>query len=282
MQLGAFELTTVSGGHMWLDGGTMFGVVPKSLWNRTIDCDEKNLIPQATNCLLIRTPDRLVLIDTGYGSKLREKQLRLFKAEPGDPLADSLDQVGVSVDQVDTVILTHLHFDHVGGATRLDESGEPVVTFPNAEFVVQRGEWDVATSNLTELRGAYPDQSFKLLQASNRLRFVEPEEEIIPGFRARLTPGHTEWHQSIEIQSDGHGEMYLGDLCPTTRHLQMAWCMSYDVNMLATRRSKRRLLGEIADNGWLAFFDHDPDQPFARIERDESREFRLRDGSETA
>ncbi|MDA1017611.1 MAG: MBL fold metallo-hydrolase [Planctomycetota bacterium] len=276
MQLGAFELATISGGRMWLDGGTMFGVVPKTLWSRMVECDEKNLIPQATNCLLVQTPDRLVLIDTGYGSKLTEKQQRILKTDVGDPLSASLDAVGVSVDRIDLVILTHLHFDHAGGSTRRDDAGELVPAFPNAEYVVQRGEWDVAAANLPELHGAYSADDFLPLRDSGRLRLVEPDEEIVPGFRARVTPGHTEWHQSIVIESDGQTAVYLGDLCPSTHHLPMAWCMSYDIHMLETRRQKRRLLGEIADNGWLAFFDHDPACPVARIERDETREFRIK------
>ncbi len=275
MRLGDFKLTVVSGGNMCLDGGAMFGVVPKPMWSRQIECDDRNRIVQATNCLVVETGSQTVLIDTGYGSKLPEKQRRILQAESGDPLTESLSKVGVQAVDVDLVVLTHLHFDHAGGVTAHDTDGESVASFPNAEVVVQQGEWDLAMSNALELRGAYPQDELRQLAEVCSLRLIQPDEEVTAGIRTRLTPGHTDFHQSILIENAGETAVFLGDVCPTTRHLRTAWCMAYDTRMIETRRQKARLLGEIADNGWLACFGHDPDTRLGRLARDDDREFRV-------
>ncbi|MGH7127394.1 MAG: MBL fold metallo-hydrolase [Planctomycetaceae bacterium] len=277
MKLGQFELTTISGGRFSIDGGTMFGVVPKTLWNRVVPADEGNFIPQATNCVLVRTGRQTMLIDTGYGSKLDEKQRRIFRSEEGDPLLDSLASKGVTPEEIDVVVLSHLHFDHAGGATRRDESGKLVPTFPNAEYVAQRREWETASADLPELRGAYPQENFLPLAETGQLRLIEGDGEILPGFRARVTGGHTTFHMAIVIESDGETAVYLGDICPMWGHLPTLWCMAYDVDLLETRRVKPRLLGEIADSGWLALSDHDAQHAAARIRRDEKRDFAVSD-----
>ncbi len=273
LRLGDLELTTVSGGRFRIDGGTMFGVVPKPLWERAAPPDERNTIPQATNCLLVRSAGRRVLIDTGYGSKLAEKQRRHIDAEPGDPLAASLAAAGVVAEQIDTVLLTHLHFDHAGGATRRDESGTLIAAFPNAEYVVQRSEWEFANADLPELRGSYPAENFAPLADSGRLRLIDGDVEVAPGIASLVTGGHTPGHQAFLLESAGEAAVYLGDVCPTPRHLRTLWCMGYDLDLLATRRMKRILLGRIADEGMLALFDHDTEVAAARIARDTAREF---------
>jgi glyoxylase-like metal-dependent hydrolase (beta-lactamase superfamily II) len=273
MQLGAFELSTVSGGRFWIDGGTMFGVVPRALWVRVFPTDEKNRIRQATNCVLVQTGKQTVLIDTGYGSKLSEKERKILSAEEGDPLVKSLEACGVSVDDVDTVILSHLHFDHAGGATRREDDGRVTPTFPNAVYVAQKLEWEMATSGRPELRGAYPLDNLLPLEEAGQLKLIDGAEEIVPGIRALLTGGHTLGHQALVIESDDQTAMYLGDTCPSWRHLPSLWCMAYDVDLLQARRIKPELLGAIADNGWLALSDHDPDHAAARLSRDEKRNF---------
>jgi len=273
LRLGEFELTTVSGGRFRIDGGTMFGVVPKPLWERIAPPDERNTIAQTTNCLLVRSPGRTVLIDTGYGPKLGEKQRRHLDAEAGDPLAAPLAGAGVSRDGVDLVLLTHLHFDHAGGATRRDSEGRLIAAFPNAEYVVQRREWELATAELPELRGSYPTQNFLPLAESGRLRLIDGDVEVTPGIRSLVTGGHTPGHQAFLIQSGGEAAIYLGDVCPTTSHLRTLWCMGYDLDLLTTRRAKRTILGRAADEGWLALFDHDAKAAAARITRDPVHEF---------
>lgn len=280
MQLGEFTLSTVSGGRFQLDGGTMFGVVPKALWQRLLPANEKNNIPQATNCVLVQTGDRNILIDTGYGSKLTEKERKIYASEEGSPLERSLADYGLTAEQIDVVILSHLHFDHAGGATTAGEDGSVVPTFPNAEYVAQRSEWETATAELPELRGAYPLQNLLPLEETGQLRLIDGDVEILPGIRAHITGGHTLAHSAIIIESGGETAVYLGDLCPTWRHLPTLWGMAYDLEVLQIRREKPRMLGRIADEGWLALSDHDPDHAAARLERDDRRDFRVAEAFE--
>ena len=278
MQLGDFTLTTICGGRFRIDGGTMFGVVPKAIWNRVCPADEKNNIPQTTNCLLVQSQDRTVLIDTGYGSKLTDKARRRLGADEGDPLLESLQSAEVKPTDIDTVILTHLHFDHAGGCTRYDEAGQVVPAFPNAEYIVQQQEWTTAAAQCAELAAAYPTEHFLPLEHTGQLRLIEGDTEILPGIRSHVTGGHTEAHQILYIESRSQTAVYLADLCPTSHHLPTSWCMSYDVNVLQTRRMKRRVLGETADGGWLALFDHDPTHAAGRLERTKGGEFVLGEG----
>ena len=273
MHFGELELQTVSGGKFRIDGGTMFGVVPKVLWTKVCPCAEDNTIAQNTNCVLVRSESKIVLIDTGYGSKLSEKQRRVFQAEEGDPLLRSLQARGLTANDVDVVILSHLHFDHAGGATRLNDQGELVPTFPRAEYVAQRLEWVTATAGFPELRGAYPQENLLPLMDSGRLRLIDGNVEIVPGIHAWVTGGHTQGHSAIVIRSGGETAVYLGDLCPTSGHLPMAWGMSYDVDTLQLRRKKPEVLGRIADENWLALFDHDSAVAAARLSRDDRRDF---------
>ncbi len=275
MILGDFQLTTISGGVFLIDGGTMFGVVPKSLWQRVVEPDERNLITSATNCVLIETGERTILIETGYGSKFSEKKRKIHGAQPGDPMVEKLAAHGVGIEQVDMVILSHLHFDHAGGATQLDEAGNLRPTFPNATYVAQRREWINATAGFPELYGAYPQENLLPLAESGQLQLIDGNVEIVPGIRAEVNGGHTHGHQSLFIESGGETAVFIGDICPMAAHLPTLWCMAYDVDVLQTRRAKPELLGRIADRGWLALFDHDPEIAAARIRRDEKRGFAI-------
>ena len=259
----------------------MFGVVPKKLWQRFMAPDQHNLVRQATNCVLIQDKGFTALIDTGYGNKLSEKQQEIFGAEPGHPLIESLRDVGVEAEDVDMVILSHLHFDHAGGATSLDDSGELVLTFPEAEYVAQRGEWEIATAELPELRGAYPLDNLWPISDSDQLRLIDGDCEIAPGIRSIVTPGHTQWHQSLVIESQDEAALYLGDLCPTWHHLPTLWCMAYDTNLLETRRTKAKILAQMAGEQWLGLSDHDPDHVAARIAVDQRRDFTVAEAFES-
>jgi len=254
----------------------MFGVVPKALWSRLIPVDEYNCIPQATNCVLLQTGRQNVLIDTGYGSKLRDKERTLLRADSGNPIVDNLQAKELSPDDIDLVVLSHLHFDHAGGGIRLAD-GKLVTTFPRAEYVVQRLEWEIATAGYPELRAAYPQENIAPLKDSGQLRLVDGDVDIIPGIHARITGGHTNGQQALFIESEGQTAVYLADACPTWRHLPSLWCMSYDMDLLQARRIKPILLGEIADRGWLALSDHDPDHAAARLVRDPDREFAVKE-----
>lgn len=273
MILGDWQLDTVSGGTLRLDGGAMFGVVPKLLWQEFEPPDAENRIGCATNCVLARNENHCVLIDTGYGGKLSPQEKRIFSAEEGSPLVSSLRALGVSVDDVDTVILSHLHFDHVGGGTSRRESGEIVPTFPRARYVAQRGELELALADLPELKGSYPKENLVPLVQGNKFHLLDGDGEILPGIRGLVTGGHTQWHQAIKIGSGESSALYLGDLCPYAAHLRRLWCMAYDLYPLETRRRKPEFLGAVADQGWLLLFDHDPRLAACRLARDAKREF---------
>lgn len=278
MKLGQFELTTVSGGTYWIDGGAMFGVVPRPVWTRYLAPDDQNRILERTNCLLVRNATTTILIDTGYGSKLTDKERARFAIEEGAPLLASLGKVGVSPEDIDLVLLTHLHFDHAGGATSLDAGGRVVPTFPRARYLVQRREWAAASAGYPELRAAYNLSDFAPLQAAGLLQLIDGNVEIVPGLRAWATGGHTEGHQVFVLESAGQGAIYLGDLCPTFHHLPTLWCMAYDLELLKLRRIKPEVLGLIADRGWWALADHDPTQAAARLRRDDKRDFAVLEG----
>jgi glyoxylase-like metal-dependent hydrolase (beta-lactamase superfamily II) len=273
VHLGKFRIDVVSGGRFKIDGGTMFGVVPKNLWSRRIDADADNNIQQDTNCLLIDTGRDKVLIDTGYGGKLSDKQRKILSAESGEPLLASLRQLGIEPHEIDVVVLSHLHFDHAGGASRTNETHELAPAFPNAQYVVQRREWMVANADLPELRGSYTKADFQVLHAADCLRLIDGPEQIVPGITALPTGGHTAGHQAIKIANGNETAVYLGDLCPTSHHLPVRWGMGFDLDVVKLRRMKDEILAAIAQNQWLAYFDHDPQLTCARLRRDDKRDY---------
>lgn len=258
LTLGPLKIRSVSGGQYRIDGGTLFGVVPRLLWERQFPPDEHHRILQETNCLLIKTNQQRILVDTGYGSKLTERFRKHHIITQTDPLFTNLATLNVHPDQIDIVILSHLHFDHAGGGTRFNEQKELIASFPNAKYVVQKQEWEIANAELPELKGAYNKNDFELLDKTGQLWLIDGEEEIIPGIRVRKTGGHTQGHQVILIEHENEGAVYAGDICATKAHQPLAWCMSYDTHMLQTRREKTKLLAEIRQKNWWLLLDHDP------------------------
>ncbi|MFW6039935.1 MAG: MBL fold metallo-hydrolase [Gemmatimonadota bacterium] len=261
------RVTTIDAGSLWLDGGAMFGVVPKPLWSRRTSVDERNRIPLAMRCLLVETADQRVLIDTGVGSKETDKFLDIYRVDnAGSPtrLEDSLRAVGVGPDEIDVVLSTHLHFDHAGGNTRRTADGAIEAAFPNAEYVVRREEWEFAHLDNERIKASYLPDNFDPLEREGRIRFLETDGEVVPGITVVRTPGHTPGHQSVLI---GRGErklLYLADLVPTTAHLPLPWIMGYDVEPLVTLESKRRELGRAVEQGWTLAFEHDPEIAWGR------------------
>lgn len=273
LSVGEFRLRFVSGGRLRIDGGNMFGVIPRLLWERESPPDEQHRIPLETNCVLVQTPSSLGLIDTGYGSKTAEKFRQRHALENGEPLVRNLEAIGFSPDQIEWVVLTHLHFDHAGGATRREESGDVCSTFPRARYFVQRAEWDDAISGLPELAGAYHLDDFVPLEKAGLLHVMEGDAEIVPGVFVQLTGGHTRGHQIVRIESAGESAVCLADMCPTTAHLRTFWTMAYDQFPLDIRRKKPSILNDIADNQRLALFSHDPDVVGARLKRESANEW---------
>ncbi len=266
--LGSMKLHVLEAGGQRLDGGAMFGVVPKPLWEKRIGADERNRIPLAMRCLLVETPNALVLIDNGAGNKEDQKFLDIYGIEnAGSPsrLEDALRSAGFAPDDVDIVIDTHLHFDHAGGNTHHDAEGQVRLSFPRARYVVQRGEWEYAHWRNERIQASYLPHNFDPVEQAGRFDFVSGEQEIVPGIRVLPTPGHTPHHQSVLITSQDETACFLADVMPTTAHLPLPWIMAYDVEPLVTLESKRMLLARAQAERWLLVFEHEPIVPWGYL-----------------
>jgi len=271
--VGSLTIHAIQSGGQKLDGGAMFGVVPKVLWERRIPADERNRIQLGMRCLLIEHASGLVLVDTGAGNKEDQKFKAMYGIENDGAdgrtlLEDGLREIGARPEDVAIVINTHLHFDHAGGNTYRDESGKVRPSFPNARYFVKRGEYDYATHTNERTSASYFERNFMPVVATGRFEFVSREREIVKGIRVVPTPGHTPFHQSVLIDSGGERAFFLGDLCPTHAHLPLPWIMGYDVEPLVTLETKRRILRQAEEEGWLLVFEHDANVAWGRVEHD--------------
>jgi glyoxylase-like metal-dependent hydrolase (beta-lactamase superfamily II) len=273
-ELGELRLHALEAGLQRLDGGAMFGVVPKPLWEKRIPADERNRIPLALRCFLVETPDELVLVETGLGNKENEKFRSIYgvdnDAAPGsdrpDRLHDALAQAGFTADDVTLVVNTHLHFDHAGGNTFRDADGRVALAFPRARYVVQRGEWEYAHDTNERTQASYLPDNYLPVDTAGRFDFVEGDVEIAPGVSVFLTPGHCPYHQSVLVRSGDAAACVLADVIPTMSHLPLPWIMGYDVEPLRTLEAKRALLRRAVDEKWLLASVHDPATPWAYVE----------------
>lgn len=266
MRIGEIEVQVISGGAFKLDGGAMFGIIPRPLWSRLYAPDEKGRIQLDANCLLVRTADEVVLVDTGNGPKMGEKDRAIFDLAPGEALLENLAAAGVQPEEITTVLLTHLHMDHVGGATRL-EGEEVVPAFPNARYVVHRREWEDALHNRSHMRASYRLENLIPLERSGQLRLLDGETEVAPGVNVQVTGGHTPGHQRVLIRSGEEGLLYPADVCPTAGHLRPPYNMAYDLDPYRTMHAKAELLAQAADHGWWVVFDHEPERKAVRLRR---------------
>jgi glyoxylase-like metal-dependent hydrolase (beta-lactamase superfamily II) len=268
-QVGGLRCHTLEGGLQRLDGGAMFGVVPRTLWKTRIEPDERNRIPLAMRCVLVEHDDGLVLIDTALGNKEDAKFLDIYGVENqglegATQLEDALASAGFLPRDVKWVINTHLHFDHAGGNTTMDPDLENDPrrhvrpTFSNAGYVVQRGELEFARHTNERTRASYLPHNFEPIAAANRWRLLDGDEEVLPGISVRLTPGHVPFHQAVLLRDGGETALFVGDLFPTTSHLPLPWIMGYDLEPLRTLESKRAILNEAIAGGWRLIFEHDP------------------------
>lgn len=277
MQFGKFEFSIVSDGTFWLDGGAMFGIVPKVLWNKTNPADELNRIELKLNCLLIQTPEKNVLIDTGVGEKLDDRFREIYRVERNFGLITSLEKNGLKPEDIDFVINTHLHFDHCGGNTiasppfppqqvgRDKERGRFIPTFPNAKYIIQKQEWHDATQSNERTKASYLKENFIPIEDAGQLVLVDGEYEVSLGIKVIATNGHTQGHQSVLIESEGKKAIYLGDLIPTTSHVKIPYIMGYDLYPLDVMEKKEEVLRQTIEEKWLLIFEHDPKIPFAYL-----------------
>lgn len=262
MRFGDLTLTLVNGGNFRLDGGAMHGVVPKTIWNRMVSCDELNRCEYATNCLLVERGGRRILIETGNGDKFPVREKEIYGIEHDESVVTNLAALGVEPASIDYVVMTHLHFDHSGGTTRRTASGGLEPVFPRARHVIQRGEFEDACHPHERNRASYRAENFAPLREAGLVELVEGEHEFAPGAWVLPTPGHTAHHQSVLID-DGHGHkvLFFGDVVPTSVHLRLPFIMAYDLDVVRTLETKRALLERAVSERWLVVFGHDLQTP---------------------
>lgn len=271
IDFGSFKFSIVSDGTFWLDGGAMFGIVPKVLWNKTNPADELNRIELKLNCLLIQTPEKNVLVDTGVGENLDDKFKEIYKVERDFGLITALEKIGIKPGDINFVINTHLHFDHCGGNT-INKDGSFVPTFPKAKYVIQKQEWSDATNPNERTKASYLKENFIPLEEAGQLILVDGDYEIFPGIKVTITNGHTRGHQSVLIESEGKKAIYLGDLIPTTSHIKIPYIMSYDLYPLDIIKKKKEILNRAIKENWLLIFEHDPKIPCAYLVEKERKQ----------
>ncbi len=264
--LGDFELSIISDGTYYLDGGAFFGVVPKVLWERRVQADEKNRITTGLNSLLIRTGSKNVLIETGIGNKLNEKQQKIHGNQA--KLLDNFAAGKIDPAEIDIVINSHLHFDHCGWNT-MRQGDKIVPTFPNAKYFAQAGEYEHGLLQLERDRVSYLDENYGPLIRSGQMTLLHGDSEILPGIKTRIYPGHTANMQAVIIESQGKTACFTGDLVPTTAHLDPTWAMAFDLYPLDTIESRKRLYAEAIPKNWLLIFTHDHKTPMAYVEKTE-------------
>jgi methylmalonyl-CoA epimerase len=255
--LGNFELVSLSDGFFHLDGGAMFGVVPRTLWEKRLPPDDRNRIPMGLRPLLVRG-DRTILIDAGCGDKMDAKSADIYGLAREYHLDHSLAEAGLSAEDIDIVVASHLHFDHAGGFTRREANGRVVPRFPRARYIVHRDEWEDATHPHERNRASYIADDFLPLQEAGVLELVGDDFEVVPGIRYRRSGGHTRHHQVITIESGGRTAVFTADMFPTSVHAPNPWIMGYDLYPMDTLAFKRAFAREAIEREYLIFFEHDP------------------------
>jgi glyoxylase-like metal-dependent hydrolase (beta-lactamase superfamily II) len=254
LKLGDLEFHVLVDGYVSLDGGAMFGVVPKVLWEKKILPDGRNRIQLAMNCLLVHAGGKRILVETGIGAKMSAKLRDIYGVE-GPFVNDRLKDYGLDPGEIDIVINTHLHFDHCGGNTRV-EKDKIVAAYPNAKYVVQRGEFEHAKHPTERDRASYLEENYVPL-SSAKLALLEADRAIAPGVELIRIPGHTANMQCVKLTGGGKTAFFLADLVPTTAHLGLPWIMGFDLYPMTTLENKKKWIPELVHEGWIALFCHD-------------------------
>ncbi|HEY0099497.1 MAG TPA: MBL fold metallo-hydrolase [Pyrinomonadaceae bacterium] len=272
MQLGDYRVEIVPDAEFRLDGGAMFGVVPRALWSQSCPPDEHNRIRLSTNCLFIEAGRERIIIETGIGDKWSAKHEAMYGITRRRPLKESVEAItGYSPAEITIVVNTHLHFDHAGGNTSRDAAGNLVATFPNARYFVSRGEYEHAESPHERDRASYLPENWRPLQASGQLELKEADYEVAAGLSMETVAGHSRTMQCVRLERGGQTLFSFADLVPMRAHLPFAWIMGYDLYPVETLEAKRRLLPQAARENWLCLFYHDPDAPLCRIVEEDGK-----------
>ncbi len=265
MIFGDFDIQPFVEQHFRLDGGSMFGVIPKSLWSRLLAADDNNLVPMVTNLFVLKAHGKHMIFDIGLGDTLSDREMKIYGTDGVSHLESSLASMGLGVDDIDVVILTHLHTDHAGGAVKKADGGY-VPRFPNARYVINRGEWETAMQPDERTSAVYIPERLRPLAESGQVDFIEGDQELFPGIRAVHTGGHTSDHFGLEMESGGQKVVYYADMFCSSAHLRVPFVPATDLYPLDTMAFKRRVLLDIVDTGVVMAFDHDVTMPLARVE----------------
>ncbi len=265
MRLGDIEVHPLVAGALRLDGGAMFGVIPRGLWEKQMAPDERNRIGMAMNVLLVKASGKNILVDTGAGDK-EDAKFRDMYALGASTINEELSRHGLAPVDIDIVINTHLHFDHAGGNTVRAADGRILPAFPNARYLVQRAEFDDAMAANERNKASYFPDNYLPLYDDGRMELVDGETEVAPGIAVEPLPGHTRGLQGLMIRSQGDTGLYLADCVPTSHHIPLPWIMAYDLYPTETLATKKRVLPKAAREGWLLFFEHDPEVQAATID----------------
>jgi glyoxylase-like metal-dependent hydrolase (beta-lactamase superfamily II) len=272
MKFGNYRVEIVPDTEFRLDGGAMFGVVPRNLWSRVCPPDDQNRIRLNMNCLFIDSGSERILIDTGIGEKWSTKQAAMYGISRERSLEDSLRALtGIGPEDITIVINTHLHFDHAGGNTKLNREGKPVPAFPNARYLVSREEFEHAEAPTERDRASYLPDNWRPLQESQQLELKDSQYEVIPGLRMESQAGHNRSMQCARLQRDGKTLFGFADIVPTRAHVPLAWIMGYDLYPVETLETKRQLLPQAVREQWLCLFYHDADAPLCRIVEEDGK-----------
>ena len=272
MRFGDYRVEVVPGGEFRLDGGAMFGVVPRALWKRVAPPDGENRVLLNANCLYVEAAGERVLIETGMGDKWSPRHAEMYGLRRERALGETLEaRTGRAARDVTIVVNTHLHFDHAGGNTRIGGGGGAVPTFPNARYLVSRAEYEHAESPHERDRASYLPENWRPLAESGQLELKPADYEVLPGLRLETVPGHSRTMQCFRLERAGRTLYGFADLVPTRAHVPLAWIMGYDLYPVETLEAKRRLLPRAAREGWLCLFYHDAEAPLARVVEEEGK-----------
>lgn len=267
MKLGQFEIGSFVEQKFRLDGGSMFGVIPKTMWQRLIPADENNLIPMVTNLFVLKAHGKNVIFDIGLGDNLTDREMKIYGTDGVSHLDDGLQSFGISPEQIDYVILTHLHTDHCGGAVK--KSGDSYVPrFPNARYVIDRSEWEMAINPDERTSAVYVPERLLPLEAAGQVEFIDGDREILPGIKSVRTGGHTSAHYALEIESEGQKCWYYADIFPSSAHIKVPFVPATDLHPLDTMAIKRKVLPRLIEEDIILAFDHDIKMPFGRVKQD--------------
>ena len=276
MKVGKYTLYSIETSRFGLDGGAMFGIIPKTLWEKEAPADEYNRIQMVTRSLLLVSNERKIIIDTGNGDKWDDKARSRYNIDLVDlNLSSSLAKYGFIPTDITDVFCTHLHFDHAGGNTTI-EDGKIVPTFPNATYWIHKDNWDLANSPSEKDRGSYLAENWSVLAENGMIEYVTDREEFLPGIEIMLTYGHTIGMMHPLIKDGDNTVFYAADIFPMAAHVPLAWVMAYDLNPVQTIKEKRSLLPRMVDQDWTVFFVHAPLRQAGKVTMD-GKHYRLKE-----